>query len=327
MNRKRMVLAALLGILALCLIYAYLATPRLEKAPPRSASPRARQAQALDNLSKDQQSRFSQERIDFAFLEADIKDFPGAARDVFRFGQRRPPVVAAVKRPQVQQPVIVAPPPPVVEMVPIEVVQKALSQFTFLGFLDKEGEKTVFLSSQGSLFLAKQGEKFGTDLEFTVVDISGDLLQVRHSGREGLIEIPLIEQQKLSASVSAPARLAPSAPISLPRAKSFNRRILRPETPQESETDFPETIEENNPVIDENNPLTDENNPLTDENNPVIEENNPVIEENNPVIEENNPLTDENNPVIEENYPEGASEDDLPVEGDDVEGETNGSNQ
>lgn len=285
MNRKRMILAALLGVLALCLIYAYLATPRLEKAPPRNAGPGARQAQAVGTMSKDQQSRISQERIDFAFLETDMQDFPGAARDVFRFGQRRPPVAVPVKRPEVQQPVIVAPPPPVVEAVPIEVVQKALSQFTFLGFLEKEGEKTVFLSSEGSLFLAKKGEKFGTDLEFTVVDISGELLQVRHSGREGLIEIPLIEKQKLNASVSAPARLTPSAPLSLPRAKTFNRRIIRPEPAQEGETDFPGTIEQNNPEFEENNP------------------------------------------EFEENTPEGESAVDLPVEGDDAEGEANGSNQ
>ena len=67
MNRKLMILAALLGVLALCLIYAYLATPRLEKAPPRSDSKRTRQA--VGKVSKDQQSKFSQERIDFAFLD------------------------------------------------------------------------------------------------------------------------------------------------------------------------------------------------------------------------------------------------------------------
>ena len=156
----------------------------------------------------------------------DIQDFPGAARDVFRFGQRRPPVVVPVKKPEVQKPVIVAPPPPVEEVVPIEVVQKALSQFTFLGFLEKAGEKTVFLSSEGSLFLAKKGDKFGTDLEFTVVDISGELLKVRHSGRDSLIEVPLIEQQKLNASVSAPARMPAMKPISIPQPECL---ILREE--------------------------------------------------------------------------------------------------
>ena len=36
MNRKRVILGSLLGVLAISLVYAYLATPRLEKAPPIS---------------------------------------------------------------------------------------------------------------------------------------------------------------------------------------------------------------------------------------------------------------------------------------------------
>ena len=245
MNRKHMILAALLGVLALCMLYAYLATPRLEKAPPRSASKRTRSAvaKAPDKL----QSKVSQDRIDFTFLNAEEQEFPGAKRNVFRFVQRRPqPAAVVIEEPEIQEP-----PPVVIEepMVPIEVVQQALAQFTFLGFLDKGGEKTVFLSSEGSLFLAKRGEQFGLDLEFTVEDISGDLLLVRPEGRDFLIDIPLIEQQKLQASVSAPAHLPPADKVSQPKSRVFNpkRRMLRPAAPQGSESDFPGTIEENNP--------------------------------------------------------------------------------
>jgi hypothetical protein len=250
MNRKHMILAALLGVLALCMLYAYLATPRLEKAPPKSASKRTRSAvaKAPDKL----QSKVSQDHIDFTFLKAEEQEFPGATRDVFRFVQRRPqPTAVVIKEPVIKEPEIQEPPPVVIEepMVPIEVVQQALAQFTFLGFLDKGGEKTVFLSSEGSLFLAKRGERFGLDLEFTVEDISGDLLLVRPEGRDFLIDIPLIEQQKLQASVSAPAHLPPVKTVSQPKSRIFNpkRRMLRPAAPQGSEEDFPGTIEENDP--------------------------------------------------------------------------------
>ncbi len=74
---------------------------------------------------------------------------------------------------------------------------------------------------------------------------------MRHAGRNGLIEIPLIEQQKLSASASAPAHMAPAArtPI-LPSKQNFKpkRRMLRPAAPPQSEQPFPEMIEENNPA-------------------------------------------------------------------------------
>lgn len=249
MNRKRVILAALVGLLAICLVYAYFATPRLEKAPPRSASKSKRQT--VVKLSTAEQKKLSQDRIDFSFLDSEAQEFPGAERDVFRFGQRRQQAADLATKPvEVQPPPsVVVEPPPIEPMVPIEVVQQALGQFTFLGFLEKAGEKTVFLSSDGSLFLAKRGEKFGADLEFTVEDISENLLQVRHNGRDGLIEIPLIEQQKLSASVSAPAHLPPdqTASKSNPRVFNPNRRLLRPAVPQESEADIPGTNEENIP--------------------------------------------------------------------------------
>ena len=245
MNRKHMILAALLGVLALCMLYAYLATPRLEKAPPRSTS--KRKPPAFAKTPDKLQSKVSQDRIDFTFLKADEQEFPGTTRDVFRFVQRRPEVTPVV----IEEPEIQESPPVVIEepMVPIEVVQRSLAQFTFLGFLDKDGEKTVFLSSEGSLFLAKRGEKFGNDREFTVEDISGNLLLVRPEGHEFLIDIPLIEQQKLQASVSAPARLPALAPVKEPRTKAFNpkRRMLRPAVPQGSEEVFPGMIEENDP--------------------------------------------------------------------------------
>ena len=87
------------------------------------------------------------------------------------------------------EPVEVVEEPQIVPMTPLEIVQRSLGQFTFLGFLDKGGEKTVFLSSGGELFLVKQGEVFGTDREFTVNAIDGNILKVEHSGSAGLIEV------------------------------------------------------------------------------------------------------------------------------------------
>ena len=80
MNRKRMILASLLGVLALCLVYAYFATPRLEKAPPRSASKRT--GSAVAKAPDKQQAKVSQERIDFTFLEAEEQVLKGLMREL-----------------------------------------------------------------------------------------------------------------------------------------------------------------------------------------------------------------------------------------------------
>ena len=218
MNRKRVVLGALLGVLAISLVYAYLTTPRLEKAPPRVTSPR-QSAPSLEALQGEESG--PRRRIDFAYLESGVQEFTGAQRDIFRFGQRRmaqiaprPPVVEK----DVMRPLVLPKP------VPVEVMQKSLSQFTFLGFLEKAGAKTVFLSSGGNLFLVKQGERFGAGQEFLVEQIDDKLLKVRHAGRDGLIEIPLIERQKLYAAVSAPVSVSRGGGSVRP---PVNERILR----------------------------------------------------------------------------------------------------
>jgi hypothetical protein len=143
--------------------------------------------------------------------------------------------------------IAVAPDPPVVAF---ETVQQSLGEFTFLGFLEKAGEKTVFLSSGGNLFLVKRGETFGADLEFQVDSIDGNLLRVRHAGRDGLVEIPLVDQQKLNASASAPAHIEPAAKApgqTDQRTFTPKRRMLRPAAPQETENPFQKTLETNSP--------------------------------------------------------------------------------
>ncbi len=248
MNRKRVILAALLGVLAISLLYAYFTMPRLEKAPPRSATQRVR---SDVKVSSDPESRAAQQRIDFDFTSVEPQEFPGAKRDIFRFGGRR-----SVKKEPVTESFMDTPPvmeSESVQPVAIDIVSQALSQFTFLGFLDKAGEKTVFLSSGGNLFLVKRGESFGVDEEFLVADIDDDLLKVRHAGREGLVEIQLIEQKKLSASVSAPAHIEPAAKLPnqlKPGVFTPKRRVAQPEGSQKKGNPF-QTISKENKTVEE----------------------------------------------------------------------------
>lgn len=241
MNRKRVILAVLLGVLALCALYAYFATPRLEKAPPEVASPRLRPAA---KATVDIKSAEVQKRINFDSLVYEPQEFPGAKRDIFRFVQQRPvmikPAVPVVKAPVVE----IVEPKPAAE--PVKVAIEPISTFTFLGFLEKAGEKTVFLSSGGNLFLVKRGESFGIDQEFVVEDIFDNTLKVRHTDQDRLITIPLIEQQKLRAAVSAPASREPRPEVSIPQPRA---RVPRSQsmTTQEGEATFPVITDENNP--------------------------------------------------------------------------------
>ncbi|MBE0577278.1 MAG: hypothetical protein IH613_15470 [Desulfuromonadales bacterium] len=241
MNRKRVILAALLGVLALCVLYAYFATPRLEKVPPKVTSPRPRPAA---KATVDMKSAEVQKRINFDFLAYEPQEFPGAKRDIFRFVQQRPvrikPPAPVVKIPVVET----VEPKDVAE--PFKAVIEPISNFTFLGFLEKAGEKIVFLSSGGNLFLVKRGESFGINQEFVVDDIFDNTLKVRHTDQDRLITIPLIEQQKLRAAVSAPAHREPRPEVSIPQPRARVPRS-RSMTTQEGEATLPVMTDENTP--------------------------------------------------------------------------------
>ena len=120
----------------------------------------------------------------------------------------------------------------------------------------------MFLSSGGYLFLVKKGERFGAGQEFLVEQIDDELLKVRHAGRDGLIEIPLIEQQKLYAAVSAPVSVSrpggPARPLVNARALRSQPRTERPSARQGDqdfqggvlqEQDFPGDMQQEEQVL------------------------------------------------------------------------------
>ena len=203
MNRKRLTLAILLGILAFCLVYAYLAAPRQQKASPR--------ATAGNNVKSgiERLQAQSPQRVRLESMKRQETPFPGADRDIFRFKERPVRVVLPAAKTPAPDPV---PVPVVVEVAkpvmptPIELTQKALSKFTFLGFMSKQGERTVFLSSEGELFVVKAGERFGTKREFLVTGIEAQFLKVRRDGDAQAVQVPLVENESLKPAVSAPAR-------------------------------------------------------------------------------------------------------------------------
>jgi hypothetical protein len=97
----------------------------------------------------------------------------------------------------VQAPVQPAPPPPPPPPSAEQLADQELSKFTFLGFLRKKnGEKTVFLSKNNEIFLAKKGSKVGPN--FVVSDLSDDALTIRSVAEGRELVIPLVENRGLS---------------------------------------------------------------------------------------------------------------------------------
>jgi hypothetical protein len=230
MNRKRLTLVILVGLLIVCLGYAFWATPRQEIAAPKSA---VKPVKRSGNTVK--QDRMSVDSVVFQSGEsADEKvPFPGAKRDIFNFFVRKP---VAPPRPQVvapPPPTPVAPRPVMPQPDPLVQMQRALGKFTFLGFLEKNSVKSIFLKSSSDIYVVKVGQSFGEEDEFYVDSITDQELVARHKQQGSTVTVKLVENEQLSPSVSAPARPTGGA------SSSFSEAPQQPVMPKRRTVRFP----------------------------------------------------------------------------------------
>lgn len=199
MNRQRLTLAILVGILIVALAYAFWATPRQQRVAAPSSTPRPVSAQG--------EAPAEAGHVRLELLKPEKRDFPGFRRDIFHYpappAPKPPPrPVSAPLPPPAPKPPAIPEPAPEPE-IPVA-VRRELARFTFLGYLEKEGVKTIFLSAAGEIFVVKKGDRFGQDGEFHVTGLSPELLTIRQGDDPRSINIPLVEQAPL-----APAALAP----------------------------------------------------------------------------------------------------------------------
>ncbi|BCR05765.1 hypothetical protein DESUT3_28340 [Desulfuromonas versatilis] len=214
MKRQRLVLATLVGILVLALVYAFWATPRQQRVAatgaaeqPRSGTPGtpAPGSQAPDGL-----------RLDL--LDREILAFGEPRRDIFNAWDVPPPPPPPPP-PQAIRPPAPAPPRPVVPSVPVA-APRQLARFDYLGYLEKEGVKTVFLSQQNELFVVREGTRFGGKSEFLVTGISSEALTIEQQGVTGVITVALKEETTGPTSFKAPRGGGVAAPR-VPGGRSF----------------------------------------------------------------------------------------------------------
>lgn len=209
MNRQKLALALLLLALAGSLVYSFLRAPKQQqvatlKNRPGVAATVVREGKKGAAAPKGDQTG----RVHLELLDRDQPGFAGFRRNIFtpvfkdemkpaplKLPPPPPPVKLPPPPPPAPMPAQVAPPPPVP---PTEEQKDAieLAKFTFLGFLKKNGERTVFLSSNNEIFLAKKGSSVGT--KFQVTDLTDDAITIKSvsGGRE--LVIPLVENRSLS---------------------------------------------------------------------------------------------------------------------------------
>lgn len=221
MNRQKLLLLVLVALLAAAIAYAIFASPRQERVPAQTGKQSARPRP--ETRGKETGSAFGPS-VRLELLEKEKVKFPGVRRDLFgTLFVEKPPAP-----PPPPPPPVVAPPPP---PPPVDVVRQELARFTFLGFLKKEGEWTIFLSSGGEIFLVQKGDRFGRGGEFHASEITPERLTIRRGEEGSPIVIPLVEQGPL-----VPMQMRTSGRSSTPPTRPFGFSPARPQPvfPQDS---------------------------------------------------------------------------------------------
>jgi len=207
MNRQKLILCLLLVVLAGSIAYSVLRSPPERRAATLTYRPGV--PVSVRPGAGAPQGGSSEGRVHLALLDQEPPRFAGFRRNIFSpiFSEelKLPPFKPLPPPPR---PVALAPPPPPPQiplLPPVpppppptadEIAAGEMAKFTFLGFLKQGGARTVFLSSNNEIFLAKKGTTLLS--KFQVSDLTDDAITIKTiaGGRE--LVIPLVENRALS---------------------------------------------------------------------------------------------------------------------------------
>lgn len=212
MNRQKLALSLLLIVLAVSIVVSYFRMPHQKEAPSLKNRPGAPATVLRRGPAPAKGAAVDDSGVHLALLDRAQPSFGGFRRNIFSpiFREEKspstlklpPPPPPPIKLPPPPPPVPVhapspPPPPPPTEE---QLANQELAKFVFLGFLKKNGEKTVFLSSNNEIFLAKKGSRLGP--KYQVSDLTDDAITIKSvaGGRE--LVIPLLENRALSTRTS-----------------------------------------------------------------------------------------------------------------------------
>lgn len=207
MNKQKLTLAILVLVLILSIFYAIFSQPRQERAgnikhTGGSAPTKLAPARGFAGMST---VRSDDKKLHLELLDRDGARFAGFKRNIFApiFHEDVKPEPKPTGR--INLPVPPPPPPrpappampPAGHVPELTPVQRDMSRFTFLGFLKKDNQKTIFLSSNKDIFLVKKGDTIAG--KYQVANVTDDALTIHPVGDGGEIIIPLVENKSLAA--------------------------------------------------------------------------------------------------------------------------------
>jgi len=207
MNRRKLTLAILLAVFAAAIVWSYLRLPK-QQTVAKLKYTSGMKAEAPRTAVKAQDEK----RLRLDLLDKEQPRFSGFKRNIFR-----PIFTIEVKAPLLPlnagKPVLPVPPPPppppppYVEPSPAQKAMEEVGRFKFLGFLQKENRKIIFLSRENEIILVRNGDKIAGKYE--VVSITDAALTIKIFANGEQIVVPLVENRALNAAAGQRPALPP----------------------------------------------------------------------------------------------------------------------
>jgi len=193
MKGQKKLLLALLVLLGLSVTYAVFTFPRQQRVVPKP--PQKLRVQKGSGESGNIAEPDMQVRIDL--MRPTGESFAGYRRNIFSFKAPARP------RAEVRH---VSPPPPVPAVASVDIppvsLERELARFTFLGFLQKGEEKSIFLAGKNEVFIVREGSRFGPENRFRVERVMAEEMLIRQDRETRPIRVHLLESKALSLQQS-----------------------------------------------------------------------------------------------------------------------------
>jgi hypothetical protein len=200
MNRQKAILAILLVLLAVSVVVSFFRMPQQKTVASLKFAPGKPVATPSATVS----TQPEEVRLRLDLLDQKNAPFKGYRRNIFKpiFHEEvrgiplpppPPPPKTTQQAPAVSSSAPAVPPAKAPELTP---VQRDMATFTFLGFLKKGTQKTIFLSNNKEIFLARIGDRLAG--KYDVTDITDEALLITPLDG-GEIVIPLVENKPLAA--------------------------------------------------------------------------------------------------------------------------------
>lgn len=205
MNRQRLILFVLAILFVVAVIWSYTAIPRyktvstIKRSPGKQVKTTAPPAKSTSGTTVDNRV------LKLALLEQGQASFKGYRRNIFKplfvdelkLAKQKAVAVMSQSLIPPNKPVQIEPAQPVAPVV-AQPVTVPLARFTFLGFLKKDAQRTIFLAKDKDIILVKKGDKIAGRYEASSITDQALTLRVSDTGDE--IVIPLFENRPLSAA-------------------------------------------------------------------------------------------------------------------------------